>query len=297
MMLTTGNFEDPDYFLHPRNATSFNTVVQNLHLACFWYSAYEMGAAECLDRTRKQLETNSTLTASGRKVLEEAVAHLETALATPGWEEWMTNGVSLPFEAEAIPNAIKDAWSDSMYTHPDLIDAKSLHTLRDLNTPGRTVHDLHMRGWESRAIKHPDFFEEMDRVAQKAKRSSEGQARREDTKKAGVKAAAHSPTSAKHFKNAPSKSKRKSDNPNELEARLEQASRNAAMVSTSRPLCLPSDPLPLPTSIKTKSRSAKLNYVLQSVLSSAKDDKFVIFGDKYELGHVSEALDLVDVKS
>ena len=293
--LIAGNFADPDYFLHPRNAQAFNTVVQNLHLACFWYSAYEMGAAECLDRTRKQLGTNTTLTSSGRAVLEEAVSHLEKALSTPGWEEWMTNGVSLPFEAGMLPDDIKDAWSDSMSTNPSLIDAKSLHTLRELNTPGRTSHDLRQRGWESRAEKHREILQEMDKDARKANRGLNG--RDQTGPGADVKAAAHVPTSSEKFAKSPSRLKRKPRPSDGLTDRLEEAVRNAAQASVPPPLQLESGPLPLPVAIKTKSRSAKLNFVLQSVLSSEKGDKFVIFGDKYELGHVSEALDLADVKS
>jgi len=272
--------------------------VQNLHLACFWYSAYEMGAAECLDRTKKQLESNETLTPSGRAALEDAVAHLETALATPGWEEWMANGVSLPFEAGSLPETIKDAWSDSMYTLPDLIDAKSLHTLRELNTPGRNLHDLHLLGWESRTEKHAEMFQELEKAASRTGKGVQPKSKMDktqDKKKVDVQAAAHMPTASETFAKSPTKAKRKTTLADPLRQHLEQATRNATLAS--RPIVLPSGPLPLPSTIKTKSRSTKLNFVLDSVLSSARGDKFVIFGDKYELGHVSEALDLVDIKS
>jgi hypothetical protein len=254
-----------------------------------------MGATECLDRTKKQLETNTTLTPLGRAALEEAVRHLETALATPGWEEWMTHGVSLPFEAGILPEEIKNAWSDSVVTNPNLIDAKSLHTLRDLNTPGRTLHDLELQGRESRAYKHQQMLQEIDKDARKAKRNRDGQ--KQTGPRSDVKAAAHVPATSEKVARSPSTSKRTVRPFDDLAGRLDEAARNAALASIPPPLLLHSGPLPLPVSISTKSRSAKLNFVLQSVLSSAEGDKFVIFGDKYELGHVSEAFDLVDVKS
>ena len=302
-----GNFEDPDYFLHPKNTTDFNLVIRNLHLACFWYSAQEMGVAECLDRTRHHLKTNQTVTPQGRAVLEEAVEHLERALATPGWSEWMVNGVSLPFDASStdFSQRVRSAWSDSVDTNPDAIDALSLQILRDLNRPGMTMHDLHIAGWDHRATKHPDFFKEMERV----ERQSEGVERRSERKdmrqppseqfekekrSKEIKAAAQVPTST-----SPQKQTRKgqaSKKKGNLDHRLDEAAWNAIQSIRVGTPQYDFPPRPLPTVIRTKSRSAKVNFVLDTISASQQDEKFVVFGDEHELAHIREALELFDIK-
>ncbi len=70
--MVTGNFEDRDYFLHPSNTESFNQVVRNLHLACFWYTSPHMGAEVSLERTRSMLEDSRKITPDHRLKLEEA---------------------------------------------------------------------------------------------------------------------------------------------------------------------------------------------------------------------------------
>jgi hypothetical protein len=82
---------------------------------------------------------------------------------------------------------------------------------------------------------------------------------------------------------------------------LTEAAKNAAAMSAMNPAERPATPpklegpRPLPATLSTRSRSAKVNFVLRAVQSAAKDDKFVIFGDVFELGHMREALDLIDV--
>ena len=292
-LLTPGAFQDVDYFLHPSNAAELNLVIRNLHLACFWYSAQEMDTVGCLERTRHHLKNNEALVAEGRRALEEAVSHLEAALATPGWEEWMSNGVSIPFEVspDDLPNIIRGSWSDSMDTYPDMVDVVSLMKLRDWNTPGRTLQDLHLKGWESRAWKHDSYFLELEKVHQRSLREERRQGGGAQAKtKENVKTAAKEPESASKFR------KTKVKQLEGLDKNLDEAARNAQAAAVS----VWGDelgPRPLPTVLHTKSRSTKVNRVVQSIITSAPDDKFVIFGDVFELGHVTEALDLLDVKS
>lgn len=288
--LTVGDFEDIDYFLHPRNTALFKQVIRNLHLACFWYSAPDMGAEACIRRSRIHLVENETLTDDAKAALAGAILHLERAVSTPGWQEWMTNGVSIPFEVEAtFPLALRQAWSDSMDDNPDAIDANSLQLLRDANTNGTDMHDLHIAGWDSRANKWPDFFEEMEKVEKRVKVAEKKKAEAVKTEQA---AAANAPTAvpkASPKKKAPLKKTKK----DVVDEQLEQALRNSALQSSLSRSDLPRS---LPTVIHTKSRSAKVNYVIDSILHASPADKFVIFGDIYELGHLREALDLFDIK-
>ncbi|ORY35502.1 P-loop containing nucleoside triphosphate hydrolase protein [Naematelia encephala] len=275
----TSNFEDQDYFLHPRNTEAFNQVIKNLHLACFWYSAHDMGAHDCLERTKHHLENNESITAQGRQALQEAVRHLEAALHTPGWEEWMTNGVSIPYEAGDFTEYIRQSWSDSMDSNPDAIDGKSLQLLRDLNRNGVEEHQLHVEGWVARADKCQDFFKIMELEEKRGQREAEHFA-------SAKAAAAQKPLAA---------TKRKGPNKKEqLKLQLEQAKMNAERAAKPD---LSHLPRPLPHVIKTKSRSSKVNHVVESILASDLTDKFVIFGDTYELGHLTEALDLFDIRS
>lgn len=210
----------------------------------------------------------------------------------------MLNGVSVPYDAEALPLEIRNAWSDSMNTLPEMVDAHSLYKLRELNTPGRSMHDLHLRGWEDRADKHLGRKEELVKISQKEERdwlraTNEGDARPK-TRLLGSTATTQ-PAMGKPFASRKAK-KTKVD---QVQRNLDEAARNAAIAS-ARYVGTPErdlGPRPMPMTLVTKSRSAKINFVLQSVLDSSSDDKFVIFGDVFELGHVSEVLDLVDVTS
>lgn len=212
----------------------------------------------------------------------------------------MENGISIPYDGESLPPRIRDAWSDSMDTSPDMVDAHSLYLLRCLNTPGRTIHDLHLRGWESRAVRHAGIHEEWIKTAQKADREWVKATKEDATTSHSsnrTTSAAKRPTNTQTFSGKRKSTKRvKKD---DLEKSLEEAARNAAMASAKVVDTSEADlaPRPLPMQLATKSRSSKINFVLRSVMESLKDDKFIIFGHHFELGHVSEALDLVDIKS
>lgn len=307
----TSDFEDIDYFLHPRNVAAYKQVVKNLHLACFWYSAQDMGVAECIKRSRVHLADNETLTEEGKVGLAEAISHLERALETPGWQEWMTNGISIPFEVDqSFPLSLRQAWSDSMDDNPDAIDAHSLQVLRDANANGTELHDLHIAGWDNRATKWPGFLEEMEKaekrieinekravgegrqVATPTKKTSQrGPAK--SSRKTGQAAAANAPTVAPRVSPRKGQSSTLMKSTKEaIDNQLDKAVRN----SMKQPLPRFDLPRPLPIVVHTKSRSAKVNFVVDSIRSAAPTDKFVVFGDFYELVHVQEVLYLFDIK-
>jgi len=285
--LISGDFEDIDYFLHPRNASEFRQVVRNLHLACFWYSARDMGVAECLNRSRVHLTENQGMTDEGKHALAEAISHLKRALDAPGWQEWMMNGVSIPFGAdEWFPLAVRRAWSDSMKEDPDAIDAHSLELLRRANTNGKEDRDLLIAGEEHKARKWSDEVEEMEKAEMRAARHA--------NHTTGQAAAANAPTAAPKVSPRKGSAKRSRQNEERIDEQLAEAAMNAArQVLPPRRSDLPR---PLPSIIHIKSRSAKQNFVVDAILTAEPSDKFVIFGDIFEFGHLSEALDLFDVK-
>nr|XP_019044841.1 hypothetical protein I302_06755 [Kwoniella bestiolae CBS 10118]OCF23771.1 hypothetical protein I302_06755 [Kwoniella bestiolae CBS 10118] len=290
----TSGGEDMDYFLHKDNRDAFLQVVDNLHLACFWYSARDMGVQGCLDRTKSWLDRHLEADPYVREQLIEACCHLRSALDHPGWGEWMTNGVSMPLTGQSLPPLLKEAWSDSFNTKPDMVDVHSFNTLRELNQRGRTIQDLHIAGWDYRNNKLEEFQKTMAKYMEKHAKEQQKLA------KAKNSSAAKAPKAAIKSNSSPAKDrpkKRKHGDMDEVDGRIEEAERNAALASMSSTEAAPDMPRPLPSVIHTTSKSAKANFVAKTILSADKDDKFVIFGDAYELGHLTEILDLLDITS
>lgn len=77
-----------------------------------------------------------------------------------------------------------------------------------------------------------------------------------------------------------------------IEDRLNEAERNAQLIA--RPVL---GPRPLPSVVATSSRSAKINFVIRTVLTAPATDKFVMFGTFDEIAHMQEALSFVGVES
>ncbi|WRT68549.1 uncharacterized protein IL334_005526 [Kwoniella shivajii] len=286
----TSGGEDADYFLHKDNRESFLRVVDNLHLACFWYSARDMGTEGCLVRTQDWLRRHPEADSEIRQRLEEACYHLETAIDTPGWDEWMTNAISMPLDGHLFPSLIKAAWSDSFDTQSDMVDVHSFNNIRELNRQGATIQELHISGWDHRNDKLDEFNKTMTKYMEK---HAKEQRKLSKTQNATAAKAPKAVIKASPRKRPKETGKKRKD---EIDERLEEAERNAALAATfsSSDVNLPR---PLPAVIQTRSRSAKVNFVGQTVLAAEKDDKFVIFGDAYELGHLTEMLDLLDITS
>lgn len=142
--MIVGEANDRDYLLHPSNTQSFNQVISNLRLACLWFSAPEMGIAPSRDRTQKYLDKSDYYTPEVTAQLEEAVRHLDTALQTPGWSDWMDRGVSVPFCQPDLPELVQRSWA--LGADDPALEAVSLIVLRASNRPGKSEEELATEG-------------------------------------------------------------------------------------------------------------------------------------------------------
>ena len=282
-----------------------------------------------LEHDYEQSYIDPELTLEAQQKLKEACRHLREALNTPGWSEWMTNGVSLP---EQFPYRIRTAWSDSMDDCPDAIDVASLEQLRELNFRGETEQMLAQLGWEGRAEKCKWFFEVMEKTAARLTREekklkkegmyrlgpdvgitgqqSQSKIAGPHRKGSGTSAAATDASARRLASNtgaapkngaAPiAKSKRKKS---KLDQQIAEAEENAR-IAASRARIVIDEAVPrvMPDVIQTTSRCAKINHIIKRMREAkgreAEDggDRFVIFGEVAEMAHVTEALSLINVK-
>ena len=281
-----GDFEDPDYFLHPKNQDSFRQVVKNLHLACLWFSSPQMDAAGCLTRLQNDIETKTGLTFESRVIMREAAEHLRIAIDTPGWYEWMRYGVSVPIHLPTLPVEIKEAWSESMKLDSDWIDVHSAMRIRAKNDNGVTIDDLVDAGERTLEKKKQEAAAELDKATMAAEK------KQQQLEKRGLTLAQSNAAQNPHTVSPRKKKPSKKDQLNEA---LAQAARNAQLtIDIEAKAHLPR---PLPTSTNVKTRSHKMNYLVKTISSSAPDDKFVVFGETSELGHCTEVLDFFDIPS
>lgn len=281
-----GDFEDPDYFLHPKNLKSFQQVVKNLHIACLWFSSPKMDAAGCLVRIEDDIENKANLTDENRAIMREAAEHLRRAIDTPGWSEWMRYGVSLPIHVPSLPLEVKQVWSESMELDTNWIDVHSMSTMRDKNDHGVTIEDLVEAGERFLDRKKQEAAAELDVAMEAAEKKQQKLERRGLV--VAQSDAAQNPKKVSPRKKAPTKK-------DKLEEALAQAARNAQLaIDVEARAHLPR---PLPTSAQVKTRSHKMNYLVKTIRSSLIDDKFVIFGDSAELGHCTEVLDFFEISS
>jgi hypothetical protein len=283
---SSGDFEDPDYFLHPKNQDSFRQVVKNLHLACLWYSAPQMDAAGCLTRLQNDIDTKPGLAVESRVIMREAAEHLRIAIDTPGWHEWMRYGVSVPVHLPTLPLEIKEAWSESMKLDCDWIDVHSAMRIRNKNNNGVTIDDLVEAGEKTLKKKKQEAAAELDKATMAAEEKQQQLDRR------GLTLAQSNAAQKTH---TISPRKRKPSKKDQLNEALAQAARNAQLaVDVEARLHLPR---PLASSAKVKTRSHKMNYLVKTIRSSAPDDKFVVFGETSELGHCTYVLEFFDISS
>lgn len=294
--------EDIDYFLHPRNADAFHQVVANLHLACTWFSAPDMGIEAALARTQKYLDSDK-LNPVQRAGCEQAVRHMHEALADDGWRQWMASGeASLPYDSD-LPEAVLRAWGHTAAA--DVLDARALKQVRMANRRAATLDSVEKEGHDDRAhrIKLEQKAEQRDAKAGKSPTSpvkaDKGKAAAERPKAPRIRRLSTAHPHAEHAGPVAGTLTSSSDPGSSaptVDSALDEAAANAA--ANAAAAAETSDaPRPLPSVVRTQSRSAKINYAVRCVLASAAQDRFVIFGAWEELAHLTEALELVAVPS
>jgi hypothetical protein len=261
-----------------------------------------MDAEGCLERTREFLSNKGNHDFFGRAELEEAVMHLEEALNNDEWKGWMPNAISVPCECPDLPEIVRNHWSDSS-TETELgskvlVDLESLRYIREVNEPGSTMDELIKIG-----IKHHDSKLRIIRE-EEIKAEERAEKRRMAAEKAGQRenitlSAANTPQKGKAKSKAKAKvktgskpRKERQKKLDEVEERLAEAERNAVEAERLAKLELPP---PITENTRFKTRSAKLNFVIETLLGSHADDKFVIYGTKDELEFLAAAMDLCDI--
>jgi hypothetical protein len=245
-----------------------------------------MDAAGCLTRLEDDIENKANLTDGNRAIMREAAEHLQRAIETPGWSEWMRYAISLPIHIPSLPLALRDAWSESMKRDSEWIDVHSATRIRDKNDNGSTVEDLIEAGERMLDRKKEEAAAELNKSTEAAER------KQQKLEKRGLVVAqsnaAQAPNKVSPRKKGPTKK-------DKIEEALAQAARNAQLaIDVEARAHLPR---PLPSTAEVKTRSHKMNYIVKTILSSLTDDKFIIFGDTAELGHCTEVLDLFDISS
>jgi hypothetical protein len=218
--------------------------------------------------------------------MREAAGHLQRAIDTPGWAEWMQYGVSLPLQVPTLPAGIKTAWSESMGKDIDWVDVHSMTIIRDKNDNGITIDDIVDAGERSLNLKKEESAAEYGKAAAAAER------RKIQLEKKGLTVAQSDAAQKSHTVSPRKKGPTKKDR---LDEALAQAARNAQLVIDVEARA--HLPRPLDTTILAKTRSHKMNYLVKTIRSGADDDKFIIFGDSAELGHCTEVLDFFDISS
>ncbi|EJT48911.1 hypothetical protein A1Q1_02006 [Trichosporon asahii var. asahii CBS 2479] len=266
--------EDVDFFLHPRNVEAFNQVVANLHLACTWFSSADMGIEAALGRTQKYLD--------GDKLNDAQRAGCEQA--------WMASGeASLPYDSD-LPEAVIRAWGHTAAAA--VLDARAMMHVRTTNRRAATITSVEKEGHDDRARRI-----KLEQKAEQRDAKSTAKSPASPVKADKGKAAAERPKAPRIRRlSTATHSDHASTDPSNVDSALDEAAANAA-ANAAAAAEISDAPRPLPSVVKTQSRSAKINYAVRCVLASEPEDRFVIFGAWEELAHLTEALDLVKVKS
>lgn len=268
-------------------------MVQNLHTACTWYAGTQTLAADSLDRLQEYLHRkwDQHLEDEARDTLTEAVGHLQRAISTPGWSEWIRYGLLVPVHVPSLPVDIRTAWSESRGKDVEWVDAGSLRELAERNTNGTSIESLVAAGIAAVEDKVTSADAEDLRADSMLAAKQQKKVDKPGLTVVPV-AAARAPPKVSTRKQFSSKSPAKSDR---TDAKLAQAAHNAQVANDH--LARAHLPRPMPDEIEIKTRSHKINYVVQAIRSSGINDRFVIFGDVLEIGLLTEVLELMDIDS
>jgi hypothetical protein len=275
--LITSQATDADYLLHPKNLGDLHQAISNLHLSCLWFTSQNTGfesAIEVLERSLK----DKPYTPAEVSQLEQAVHHLKLAQDDPHWAHLMMTTVSVIFEVAGLPEEVFSAYSEcrvrarqggvACHAPASLVAADGLLRIR---------RSAFVRSsFEGIVADAMAFFKERraddvvnDREAQDIHLHGAGSNRPTGD------------TQIKHaVKNAATAAK----------AAMRELGDDAVVVPQET-----LDHSPLPHTINVYARSSKVHWILEELVKHP-EDKYLIFGDPWVLGYLTEAIDLIQVK-
>jgi len=238
-----------------------------------------------LVRLQDDIDNKAGLTDQSRAMMREAAGYLQRAINTPGWSNWVSHGVSIPIHLPSLPQEVKEAWSQSMGHDTDWIDALSALQIKEMNIPGATVEDIVTAGIKSLDLKKQEASAHSDKATAAAEK------KQERLRKLGVFAAMTNAIPTSNSVTLEGISSRKKSN---IDKELDQAMLNARLATDADATSCLARPLTT-TNIGARTRSPKMNYILESIRSSPPDDRFIIFGGKQMLLQCKEVLGFFDI--
>jgi hypothetical protein len=204
--------------------------------------------------------------------LKLANEHIRCALENSTWSQWMRNSLSVPYDAGELPRELRETWSDSK-SDTTLISGNDLVIISESNLPGNTVGRIIIEGNAARLEK--DIVLGHKPVIQRVASAKEGGSKKKPVIAPRAKETVRSHAEALEIGHV--------DGDEEKDAEDNEFAPNHT------------DEIPLPVTIQSRAHSSKINFVLQAILSSPPDDKFVVFGDKADLEKVMDALVLAQL--
>lgn len=279
--LITSQATDADYLLHPRNLGDLHQAISNLHLSCLWFTSQNTGFEAAITVLERSLR-DKPYTFSEIFQLEKAVHHLKVARDDPHWAHIMSTTVSVIFDVFGLPQEVFSAYTEcrvqsaastsNCQTPSSIIAADGLLKIRESARVRQSLAGI--------VADSMSFFKQ--RRAGDEVKDAEGTAQ-------GVT----------HLQGAGS-------NRPAGDTQIKQAVRASAtaMKSALKELGgdevapVPNETLdtsPLPHTIDVYARSSKIHWILEEI-GKHPEDKYLIFGDPWVLGYLTEAIDLIQVK-
>ncbi|KAF9449589.1 hypothetical protein P691DRAFT_702942 [Macrolepiota fuliginosa MF-IS2] len=319
---------DQDYLFHPRNTDYLQITVKNMSQLMFWsvdetlYNVDQLvqNARSTVDRALQRNMPQEDI-----QLVEEAFRHIQIAASDPLWRRIQTHE-DVPYRIYKMSRTVFNAWTrtpeSSSPTNPTLIGL--LHADRLLK-----LHDL----ITSRPLASKDVIiqqgaevAETDMELRKAFEDTYKRSKNKHNRKythVGTKpgAAAGSDATEVHAGFMVENAAKKAAAPDTLKEMRKELDQSLAKLEKDDDDDVKGDTsaAPGPTDsvdpstgsapsvllrssvladvVVGSSNSSKLNYIINEVMEHSADEKILIFSDsELTLAHVSEALELIQVK-
>jgi hypothetical protein len=296
--------------LHSKNGES-DQIAKNLRNACTWYTGDTSVNNDRIAAINTWLEDPKSFILPAkrgyeksvmpqeeqyeiRRKLEPLLRYMEDARDNePLWAELNGRGTgAVPFEVE-LPDVIAESWSDAHDEDVTLVGGDALLRLRELNLHGTKEEDLAHEGETFREARNGKMAvkEERDKKLLKKKGKAKPMPRGwrgMDALHRAVAVATNrrlvvavNPAGGEPAEEGGEKTKKKPRRSGPPTKQLDK---------------LLDEPRPLPETIVTYTRSAKVNWVLNTLICADADEKFIIFGSQAELAAIGDALEMLDIK-